>query len=101
MACTETGDSNLVATISDYLTWHVLRGSSARHKTDMRQMLSAFAKSAGAERPPAEISRPACEKFLKVFQERAVGRTLARPATGYCTPSSDCSCKRSVLRTRR
>lgn len=67
-------DANIGGTLrsalSDYLTWHALRGSSLRHQEDLRRMLAAFADAAGAERPVAQIARADCERFLRGYQER-------------------------------
>jgi integrase/recombinase XerD len=62
--------STLQAAVADYLTWHALRGSSARHQGDLKRMLTAFTAAAGAERPAAVITRADCEAFLRHFQER-------------------------------
>jgi site-specific recombinase XerD len=60
----------LQAALSDYLTWHALRGSSARHRGDISRMLAAFAAACGPEKAIAQVTRSDCEAFLQRFQER-------------------------------
>jgi hypothetical protein len=36
---------SLQPTFADYLDWHTLRGSSARHREDITRMLTAFAEA--------------------------------------------------------
>jgi hypothetical protein len=47
MVSTAPDPSPLRAAVADYLGWHALRGSSARHRQDVHRMLLAFAQ----ERP--------------------------------------------------
>jgi len=62
--------ATLQAAISDYIDWHSLRGSSARHRTDIERMLQAFAAVAGPERLIDEVTREDCSRFLRRYQER-------------------------------
>jgi len=65
---TESG--TLQAAVSDYLTWHALRGSSARHQQDLQRMLAAFVTACGPGKPLDQVTRADCEGFLRPFQER-------------------------------
>lgn len=65
-----TSDRSLDAAITDYLAWHNLRGSSARHRDDLKRILRAFLESVGGDAQIQAVSRPACESFLQSFRER-------------------------------
>jgi integrase/recombinase XerD len=62
--------TSLQATIEEYLDWHALRGSSKRHRQDVRRMLLAFATSTGGEPPLEQVTREHCAVFLRSIQER-------------------------------
>jgi site-specific recombinase XerD len=60
----------LQAAVADYLDWHALRGSSLRHRQDIRRMLLAFAAAVDPERPVDQVTREDCTALLRNIQER-------------------------------
>ena len=60
----------LQTAVTEYLDWHALRGSSLRHRGDIRRMLLAFAAAVDPERPLDLVDRDDCTVFLRGVQER-------------------------------
>ncbi|MFN3650239.1 MAG: tyrosine-type recombinase/integrase [Armatimonadota bacterium] len=64
--------STLSDAITDYLTWHSLRGSSQCHQSDLRRTLRVFSDRAGADRPIEQLTRADCEALLKSARDRGL-----------------------------
>ena len=60
----------LSLTIGDYLDWQALRGSSKRHRTDIRRELLRFAATLDSDLPIDQVTREHCTAYLRSFQER-------------------------------
>jgi integrase/recombinase XerD len=60
----------LELTIGDYIDWQALRGSSNRHRADIRRELLRFAATVDTGLPIDQITREHCTAFLRSFQER-------------------------------
>jgi hypothetical protein len=68
--------TTLSLSISDYLDWHALRGSSKRHRQDIRRMLHSFAGRAGTDRLLDAVTREDFTNFRRGIQEQ--GSSKAR-----------------------
>jgi hypothetical protein len=62
--------TSLSQTIADYLDWHALRGSSSRHRGDIKRMLRRFDVAVGNDRSLDTVTREDCASFLRVIQEQ-------------------------------
>jgi site-specific recombinase XerD len=60
----------LTLTIADYIDWQALRGSSRRHRADIKRELLRFAATLDADPPIDQVTRENCTAFLRGFQER-------------------------------
>ena len=72
MARNRPSSLSLEDAISEYLDWHALRGSSARHRKDVSRMLAAFTEVAGAGTPVEKVRREECASFLRTIQDRGL-----------------------------
>jgi site-specific recombinase XerD len=57
-------------TIGDYVDRQALRGSSKRHRTDIRRELLRFAATLDADLPIDQVTREHCIAYLRSFRER-------------------------------
>jgi site-specific recombinase XerD len=60
----------LSLTIADYIDWQALRGSSRRHRTDLKRELLRFAATLDSDLPIDQVTRENCTAYLRSFQER-------------------------------
>jgi site-specific recombinase XerD len=60
----------LSLTIADYIDWQALRGSSKRHRTDIKRELLRFAGTLESDLPIDQVTREHCTAYLRSFQER-------------------------------
>jgi hypothetical protein len=57
-------------TIGDYIDWQALRGSSKRHRADIRRELLRFAATVDTGLPIDQVKREHRTAFLRSFQKR-------------------------------
>lgn len=57
-------------TLNDYLDWQALRGSSKRHRTDIKRELLRFLATLPEDPPIDQVTREHCTDYLRSFQER-------------------------------
>lgn len=62
--------ASVEAAIADYLDWHALRGSTAKHRTNVGHRLRAFAATLGPDLPLEAVRREHCTAPLRQLQER-------------------------------
>jgi site-specific recombinase XerD len=57
-------------TLNDYMDWQALRGSSKRHRTDIKRELLRFVATLPEDLPIDQVTREHCTNYLRDFQER-------------------------------
>jgi integrase/recombinase XerD len=57
-------------TLTDYMDWQALRGSSWRHRRDIKRELLRFVAVIGDDTPIDQVTREHCTTYLRSYQER-------------------------------